>query len=1096
MAVVSESRSEATPATRQVRIRFRAVLEELGSRPFDVTRRLVGRVVRSPWLFVVLAAIGPLLWARPAGDLLYGQDSNRMFLPFSFNDSPFIPYSYLYSSSFPVPDYAPTFYLDSSLWLFHSLGASPWIAQRLQMGVLSALAAAGLVVLLRAIDRARPSTGATRNWIVGVCVFAYLYNPFTLSVTFWHIEGWLPFLAFLPWIVALAVRVAFGSAVPWRLGAIVVLLGTYLSPGAISSFAVPVSLALLWGIAAVWLQRGGRPGMVRVGVTRTLLLLGVGVGIEGWSFVPFLLIPNVAYTSANYVTPENLLAVYAQASGTWAPYPVLTFTAFGWLSRTPSAYPWIGWLPVIGAAAVVFPIVALLGAERLRRSPGSLLVYAIGLTVLPFLIGAGTPLTAFNESLLGLGGPFLVLVAGYYILGPVFLLLVVAGLGETLRSSSLGIREPVPGDSSPRHSFSRKALRRPSSWVAIGICGLLVVSASPFLVGNVYQTNGPNSDAVVLPSSYSDLQSYFGAPPTGPSSYVLVLPMSAQDGVFVNLSGSHFLDTSDALASYIPYPVLQANTGPVAAALEEAFALGTPENLSGLLASMHVGAVVVSPYVNTTPATMNEAPNGAPIDWQSILASLPAQLGTGTPVGNFQVFPVHHTIPLAWSPTTLTAIHTSNASEALGFVGSVVTGPPAWAESLPGSVWVPSGAIASSWQLNPVPVVGGGANTVVPPGGNASIVTDGGVWTSVPCRSGTCSSGLADFDWSGRSLTVGGRLELSSARPTDYSGTSPNSSGEFCSVPGGSGGLNSSVRVVGPAVLRTHVTLVTPAANNWVNLELTNGSESLLLQFWQNGSAGPATISLSASSHGTPYVWHNVDLAGPVLAGQAIDLAMAWNLSTSFAEVETAKGSSSTELAFGDLGADAANPGFNPAAAPSGSVSVGTANESVAWIGGGFCLSSTSVVRSPQVRYLVATSGAAPGQKSSPTYLTTVESNGDVVLRNIRSAPGPTPQFAALGFPFDPLWTSVASAGAGLSEVPGAPLDNLVEVTGASNGTVVTFHFQTSIELGLEVSWVEVGALLLAVVLITYRQRRRTRVGAPPNTRGSPPEAMRSDRAP
>ncbi|MFI5414801.1 MAG: hypothetical protein ACHQ16_03940, partial [Candidatus Lutacidiplasmatales archaeon] len=152
---------------------------------------------------MLLAALGPLYWARPFGDLIYGQDSTRLFQPFSFNDSPMIPYSYLFSSTFPVPDFTTSFYIDSTLRVLGSLGAAPWLAERLVIGVFAGLAAAGAVVLLRAIDAARDHPAAARGWVVGLVALVYVYNPFTLSVTFWHIEGWTLFLALLPWIAAL-----------------------------------------------------------------------------------------------------------------------------------------------------------------------------------------------------------------------------------------------------------------------------------------------------------------------------------------------------------------------------------------------------------------------------------------------------------------------------------------------------------------------------------------------------------------------------------------------------------------------------------------------------------------------------------------------------------------------------------------------------------------------------------------------------------------------------------------------------------------------------------------------------------------------------
>jgi hypothetical protein len=1046
------------------------------------------RFVSSPWVFVALAAIGPLLWARPYGDLLYGQDSTRMFLPFSFNDSPFIPYSYLYSSTFPVPDYAPTFYLDGILQFWGRLGAPPWVAQRLQLGLFSAIAAAGVVLLLKAVDRTRVDQSRTRTWVLGVAVFAYLYNPFTLSITFWHVEGWLPFLAFLPWVVALAVRAAFSPRPPWRFAAIVVLLGTFLSPGAISSFAVPVSLVLLWAILAVWIEKGDGAPAFRSRANRTLLLLLVAVGIEAWAFVPFLLVPNVAYTSANYVTPENLLAVYAQASATWGPFPVLTLTAFGWLTRTPDAYPWIASLSVVAAAALVYPLVALLGAERTRTSPGTLLGYAIGLSVLPFLIGAGGLFTSVDEGLLQVGGPFLVIVAGFYVLGPVYLVLVVLGLYETLRGSSLGRSRPSRGWG-PRSV--RQSLRTPSAWVAIAVCGLLVVSASPFLTGDVYQTQGPNADAVQFPPSYSDLQQYFGTPANGPNAYVLVLPMSAQEGVFVDLGGSQFLDTSNALSSFVPYPVLEANTGPAAASLEEAFASGPPTNFAGFLAMEHVGWVVINAFANRTPVTMNEAPNGAPIDWPAIFNGLASQLGPGATVGAFTVYPVPGTVPIAWSPPTLVGVQTGSASQAVELAGSVTTGPPGWASALRGAVWDPN-ATLPGWGLRPVAVSGAPATVAIPPGWSATTVTDSGSWGAVPCRSGTCSEGPAAFSWGSGNVTVEGPVEETTSVPGDYAGAPPDAEGEYCSPLGGQGGLTATAAVRGPAVLVAGLTLSQAATNNWVNLQLSGSNASLLFQFWQNASAGPAVVGLLASYRSLPFAWHNVNLPGPVGPSDALTLELQWNGTNAFAEATVAGTTTSDELDFGNPGADVGNPGHNATNEPSQPIALTSANETVQWIDGAFCLASTSVIRSPQLQYLVAVGPGAPTSQEPGAGSAQVSSSGDF---NVPVAPvtdATAPRYAVLGVPYDTLWTPSASNGASWHRLVGPPFDNVVELSGGSNGTVVTFHFRTYIELGLEASWFEVGGLLIAVavasVIPPLRRWRSPSTNTPgPPSPGQPP---------
>ncbi|MCI4317052.1 MAG: hypothetical protein L3J96_00805 [Thermoplasmata archaeon] len=1036
-----------------------------------------------PWLFVLLAGAGPLLWSRPFGDLLFGQDSTRLFQPFSFNVSPLVPYSYLFSSTFPVPDFTPYFYVDATLRLFDDLGSPQWFSERLVIGIFAGVAAAGIVFLLRAVDRARVHPVTSGGIAVGVASLVYVYNPFTLSVTFWHIEGWTLFLAFLPWVAALAVRVVHERQLPLRFAAVVTLAGVYLAPGAISSFAVAVGLVLLWAVLATWVAAPRRPFGWRNRVGKTLVLLGVGLGVEGWSFVPFLLIPNLAYTSNNYVTPENLLATYSQASATWGPYPVLTLTAFSWLVRTPSAYPWIGLLPTIAVAAIVFPIVVVLGASRLRRSPGSLLVYAAGLSALPFVIGAIAPIADFQIGLLRLGGPFLVIVAGYYILAPLYLLVVVVGLHETWRSARRPPDSPLDAVR-PRVRW-RSAVRsatRPSGLATIVIAALLLLSALPFALGDVYQTQGPNADVVALPPSYEALGDFFGTPTNGADYYLLVIPMSAQNGVYLNVSGHQFLDTANLLASFVPYPLLETNNGPTAASLETLLAAGPPTNLPSVLADLHVRYVLDNPYANQSAPTMNEAPGGLPIDYGSLRAALREALGAPKVIEQFQLYTVPDPIPLGWSTSQLVGVETPNAAGTLAFIGAVTGGPSAWTTGLRTALWSPDGSLPG-WLLRPSFVSGVSGSLTLPPGDSATSVDPSGLWHPVPCGSGTCDENGTTFDWTGQTVAVQGPVERNTSRAGDYSANQPQSSGGYCAPSGSPIDVAATGPILGPALLQTTLTLTAPAVNNWATVSLVDGNLSVQMQAYQQGAHGPAIVSIAALNHGTVFAWRNVNLPADLPDGASWSLTLDWNASSADASLVVGGASTLAGIGFGDRSEDTANPGFNETAAPLGPVSLTQANESITLTGGAFCLQSSDVAQRPDVSYLVATGPGAPTAGSVGTT-SSVTSSGDVRI-DVSGA-----RYAVLGYPYNPLWA--ATAGTPVSSVLGAPLANVVALAAAPNGTTVTLHFRTWILVGLDLSFVEVGTLVAMVGILTVRPRwpgRWRRADRPTSTPDESPRA-------
>ncbi|HXQ95123.1 MAG TPA: hypothetical protein VN864_08175 [Thermoplasmata archaeon] len=1055
-------------------------------------RGLIARFVRSPWPFVVLAALGPLLWSQPYGEILFGQDSTRLFRPFSFNVSPFVPYNYLFSSTFPVPDFTPYFYADATLRSFDLLGAPDWLSERLLLAVFAGLAAAGVVVLIRAIDSVHASGSTPGRWIGGLAALVYVYNPFTLSVTFWHIEGWTLFLAFLPWGMALAVRAAFARAIPYRLAAFVALLGIYLAPGVVSSFAVAVGAVTLWGLIAIWLTRGDSPPTGRSRLVRSAVLLGVTVGIEAWSFVPFLLVPNLAYTSNNYVTPANLFSTYYQASATWGTYPVLTLTAFSWLVRTPSAYPWAAWLPTLAVVAVVFPLLAVLGARRLRSSPGSLLVYAIGLSLLPLMIGNVPPLSNANLALLHVGGPFLVLVAAYYVLAPAYVLVVVAGLRETFRRTEPATppRAPVvaPTGREERVRRWRRTLGSPTGVATVGIAMLLLLSAAPFVTGTVYQRSGPNADIVAVPAAFPELGRYFGTPATGPDFYVLALPMSAQNGVYVDIDGRQFLDTSSLLASYLPYPLLQTNNGPTAAAVEEMLALGPPRNLSAVLANLHVRYVVVDPFVNQTPPTMNEAPSGRAIDYPTVLGALPTALGPATSVGSFEVYDVPGAIPLAWSTNELVGIDSPDPASALSLIGAVRAGPPGWTSALEGALWSPNGTLPG-WELTPRPVTGASSTLDVPAGSTPTSIDSAGRWAPTPCVVGTCQVNGTTFQWSGATVTARGPVERSTTVAGDYRTNLPLSSGGYCASGGSPVELVANGTVTGPAFLAANITLSDPAVNNWATLNVSDGPLALTLQAYQGGSTGPADIGLSASYRAQVFAWRNVYLPTVLPNGTAWSLQLDWNGTSAWGSVVAGSNDTSTTLAFGDLEEDGTNPGFNAASAPPGAVNLSRGTESVTLQGGSFCLVSASVEQAPDVQLLVAASAGAPTE-ATPGVGSSVTSDGDFRLPA-------SDRYAILGYPSNPLWTASVGGAAMVTVVAGAPFANVVAVS--AGGTTVTFHFRTSILLGLELSWFEVGGLVALLVALTWVRRRRARraaLGLPTSTPGTPPPAPPPARLP
>ncbi len=650
--------------------------------------------------------------------------------------------------------------------------------------------------------------------------------------------------------------------------------------------------------------------------------------------------------------------------------------------------------------------------------------------------------------------------------------MTVVGLREVFwRDRAPPSPDPPPVGWQPRLVRWSRAARRPSGVATIAIAALLLVSAAPFATASVYQTRGPNADTFALPPSFGELGAFFGTPPGGADYYVLVLPMSAQNGVYVDLGGHQFLDTSNLLATFVPYPVLETNNGPTAAAVEELLATGVPRDLAAVLANLHVRYVVDDPYENRTPMTMNEAPNGASIDYDAVLAALPGALGAPAHVGTFSVFSVPSAIPLGWSTSELVGIDSVSDADALALIGGVTSGPPGWSNALAGALWAPNGTLPG-WELRPRPVAAPTANLSVPAGDSATAVNASGRWAPVPCATGTCAENGTEFTWTGATLSVEGPVERTTTRTGDYRTNGPPSSEGYCEPSGDEVDLPDDSAGLRPGVPhRDHL----PGRSGREQLGERGthlGKPHPAAPGVRASGPGPGDIGLSAAENGTSFAWHNVDLPAHLTNGTPWTMTLEWNASSAYGELAAGNASATTWLLFGNSGQDAVDPGSALADAPPGPVALTTANESIVLQGGAFCLQSASAVAPAGVSFLVDT---GPGAPTGPTVGTTssVSATGDVSVQ----ASG---EFVVLGYPYDPLWTSAANSGATTTEVDGAPLANVVELS--SPGETVTFHFRTAILDGLYASFVEAAALVAAVVFLTLRRRRAAGRSGPPTS--------------
>ena len=207
------------------------------------------------WFVPLLAALLPLLWlARDGSSYIYGQDSQSFLQPFAISHDPLVPFSYDFSQSYPIPFYVSGFYVSASVYILNFLTGSSTGSEHILLFGFAALGALGMWDLLRVTGTRwfGPSAGGPLRR--GLVVAFYLVNPFTLTVVWWHVEGWTENYVFLPWLLSALLLIYWDGRLSWARGSVVVLLSLLLAEGVGGAFGIPIGYLFLVVILGLLVQ--------------------------------------------------------------------------------------------------------------------------------------------------------------------------------------------------------------------------------------------------------------------------------------------------------------------------------------------------------------------------------------------------------------------------------------------------------------------------------------------------------------------------------------------------------------------------------------------------------------------------------------------------------------------------------------------------------------------------------------------------------------------------------------------------------------------------------------------------------------------------
>lgn len=1035
----------------------------------------------------IALALSTFLWWGNSTSLIYSEDGILFVNPFGYASNPTAAYSYLYSWDFPVPDHQVYFYIDSLTNAVSTLGLAPAEVDRFFLSLCVFVAALGVVILFKRASQM--SGGRARHSYEATCIAAtlYIFNPFSLSIIWWHFGGWTFFYTLLPWVALLGIEAVYANRLTPTPLLATTLLGFVFAPGANGGYAASVTLFAI--IAIFFILIRSLAGVIsRLEAIKRILYVSSGIALTlSWSFVPFLL--ALHGSGYNPTSGAGLATSFSTASTYTTAWNTMRLVAFSWLYGVPNAYAWISLLPYLAVMSFVLPLMYLVGGLYLSRAPPLMILYVAGALGLAFSLQGNTPFGLVNEQLFAIGGPFLIWVSAYYFLGEFWVLAICAGVYLVASDLSVNWRKTRTSTSSKTARLSNysQSLNLKNRVTRLRSSGndfvqvtsisltlvLLVVTLLPVATNKVYQPSGPNVSEISVPQSFSLLNKYFSQNYSGPSYFTLVLPLSTTSAMFLQLGNdASFTDDGVLLSRYIPYPLIWNTASKLEVSLDDYLANGSWGYLSSVLSVLHIKYVVFNPYANMSVPYMAEAPSGERVNISAIDKYLSNEGEVTIHVGTFGVVNITNATRIVQADPTLSAFDTSYG-EFINFVASLsqttILQYPWIREAQPSPSFVPN-ALNSQIQA-----IGEASYAMrVPPGYNPAVIDNSGNISQLnrtidrtPELAGVVYNPLT------RLLTITPTLLFSLSEAKNFSTNFALWDGTLSGLLNSSSYIQLDNTVPKYCSINATFKLQNFSLQNWISFRLysINGVSASAFLYLEP-STGIFNLGTVASYQGTAYAWNNLPL--PSLgAGSQLTLSMTatqTGLSVGLTDLNTGwtKSTLLTLLPWQLSN----NQGLNSSAIPPYGLSSSVV-ANITTVGPAITFTSVTATSEPDVRFALISQDI--GNISSIANQQVTFSSTDQIELTLQSAPRHL--FVVLALPDSPLW----QANCGIASIQKlsiwAFLNVFEIVLSHSNETVsVSLSFETGLDSGLYFSFVilaiDITLLLVACTSRLYGQER------------------------
>jgi hypothetical protein len=668
----------------------------------------------APFLLSVAFGLLSLLWLRPQSGLLYSQDWLTLFIhPFSYGNNPLAAYTYEYAGN-PLNFSVQNFFIEALFYPFSAANVPLSVMEDAGVVAVYIVSLFGCTLLLDEVGIGK--TSLKSRTVATVVTFSLItFNPFSLTVTWWHFLAWSLFMAYTPYLILTLIligRCKFHNPKLYLSLALAVVL----APATFGAFSGVVVLCYIVFAIAFVVDGLFRRAVLRRQLARVFAFLAAGL-VTLWSSVEYvldvLLLPSQyrAYYYSLGSPAGSIQSLFVYQSQTTTLWNNFRLVGFLWLApnRVAASYPWSGYLAVIVAASALLPLLLVLGTRYLRRVPVLFPLFGLDLLFLMMSTGDNPPFGGINTFLLGLGGPFLVETNAYNFTMQIYVLTLalIAGLAANELCDKL-IFASSTRSHLPRNELNARSRPGSQSFPLVALATIVIAvsvaatSSVPFVLGNVYTNQGWIADQIELPQDFNELSTFFSQNYSGPEFYAAELPLSSDGPVDIQFGNASFPDSSNLLSKYVPYPLIYGTTTPAATALDNYLVTPSARTMVPILRAEHIKFVIVSPYSNDSAWYMNTAPNGGRVNMSAVTCQLDQAVGPPHMVGTFQVFVIPGVTPIVDLYSVLPTLSASDLGSFLTTVSTFESANASLVNLIESSIWAGENSTSPTIIVQPI----------------------------------------------------------------------------------------------------------------------------------------------------------------------------------------------------------------------------------------------------------------------------------------------------------------------------------------------------------------------------------------------------------